>query len=224
MNTVELHGILRETSGKSGVRQIRHGGRTPGILYGKGEESVAFSFDAQEFEGVLRKHGGGTFVIDLKIDGQEDRDLKAIIKELQRDPVTSKILHVDLQHVSMTQIVHVQVPIHLTGTAAGVKEGGILDQLCREISVECQTAKIPADVKVDVTELMKGQSLHVSDIALPEGVRSLTAGDRVIASVIAKAVEVKEVEVEAEEEAAKEEAAKEEGEAPAEPEGKESSS
>jgi large subunit ribosomal protein L25 len=224
MQTVELRGEVREITGRTGVRQLRRGGRTPGILYGMGEDSMAFSLDTHEFEGILRKHGGGTFVLDLRISGQEERDLKAIIKELQRDPISERILHIDLQQVSMTQIVHVQVPIHLIGTAVGVKEGGILDQLCREIGVECQTAQIPQDFKLDVSSMEKGQSLHVSDLTLPEGVRSMTPEDRVIASVIVKAVEVEVKEAEVEEEAPKEEAGKEEAETPAEAEGKKSSS
>ena len=157
MHTVEIRGALRTVVHKRGARQTRAAGKTPGVLYGKDEKSMSISLDSKEFDAVLRKHGGGTFLLDLKLEGQEDRELKAIIKELQRDPVTSRVLHVDLLHVSLTQMIHVNVPIHLTGTAAGVKEGGVLEQHCREIEVQCQVARIPENCKIDITELVKDE-------------------------------------------------------------------
>ena len=90
-------------------------------------------------------------------------------------------------------MIHVNVPIHLTGTAAGVKEGGVLEQHCREIEVQCQVARIPENCKIDITELVIGQSVHVEDISLPEGVTVLTPPDRVVAIVAAKAIAVEPV-------------------------------
>lgn len=194
---------------------MRAAGRIPGILYGKDDTSTAISIDTREFDGVLRKHGSGAFILDLKLEGQEDRDLKAIIKELQRDPVTSRILHVDLLHISMTQMISVNIPIHTVGTAIGVKEGGLLEHLCREIEVECQAASIPEDIKIDISELQKGDSIHVSDLVLPEGVTSLTPGDRVVTTIVAKAVVVEPTPAEAE--AAAEAEEKPEGEEEAAP-------
>lgn len=216
MENVEVHGEPRVAAGKGGVRQLRREGKTPGVIYGKGEETIAFSLNAHDFAKILRKQGGGTFVIDLRLKGQEDRELTTIIRELQRDPVSSKVLHVDLQHVSMTQLIQVKIPVHLTGTALGVKEGGILDQLAREVEVECQAAKIPEDVKFDVSEYQIGQSFHVSDLTLPEEIRMVTPDDRVVGSVIAKLVVEEPTPVADVDEEAKEgeeaEADKEEGE------------
>jgi len=190
MQTVEIRGALRTVAKRSDTRRLRTEGRIPGVLYGKEEGSLPISLDSREFGTVLRKHGGAAFLLDLKLEGQENRDLKALIKELQRDPVTSRILHIDLLHVSMTQRINVNVPIHLTGAAAGVKEGGLLEHLCREIEVQCRVSEIPDDLKIDVTELTIGRSIHVGDLVLPEEVTVLTPADRVVATVVVRAVVV----------------------------------
>lgn len=189
MHAVEINGELRTVEGKGGARRVRADGRVPGVLYGAGERSVPISLDYREFEGIMRKHGSETFVLDLKLPGRETEDLKAIIKELQRDPVSSRILHVDLQHVSLTQLVHVPVPLHMVGTPVGVKEGGLLEIACRDIEVECQAGQIPERIDVDVTNLSKGHSIHVRDLPLAAGVTVLTPGERVVATIVTKAAE-----------------------------------
>jgi len=190
MQTIELRGELRTVVGKGNARRARAGGKTPGILYGAGEESLAISLDSKQFETILHLHNRGTFILDLKVDGQEDRELKAIIKELQRDPVTSRILHVDLQHVSLTQLVVVPVPVHLIGSPVGVKEGGVLEHFCREVEVQCQVVQIPEALEIDVADMTRGHSVHVRDLVPPAGVTILTPADRVVAGIVAKAVEV----------------------------------
>ncbi len=152
------------------------------MLYGSGEKTLEICLESKSFEYIVHKHGSSAFVLDLKLSGQEDRDLKAIIKELQRDPITSRIMHVDLQHISMTQMIEVDVPIHLLGTPAGVKEGGILEQILREVEVSCQAAQIPERVDFEVSHLQKGNSVHVRDLVLPEGVKVITPADRVVAT------------------------------------------
>lgn len=194
MHTVEIRGTVRTADGKGGARRVRAAGQIPAILYGAGERSLPITVDNRDFEGIMRRHGGETFVLDLKILGRESEDLKAIIKEMQRDPVTSRVLHLDLQHVSLTQLVHVYVPLHFSGTPVGVKEGGILEITQRDIEVECQAGQIPDRLDVDVTELSRGRSLHVRDLVIPEGISVLTPGDRVVAAIVAKAVEPEPVE------------------------------
>jgi large subunit ribosomal protein L25 len=190
MQAVEIKGNVRTTDGKGGARRVRAEGLIPGVLYGAGERGVPITLNYREFEGILRKHGSETFVLDLKLPGREAEEMKTIIKELQRDPVSSRILHVDLQHVQLTQMVHVSVPLHIVGTPAGVKEGGLLEIACRDIEVECQAGQIPERIDVDVTDLTKGHSIHVRDLALPGGITVLTAGERVVATIVAKAAEV----------------------------------
>src|SRR5512143_3572391 len=104
MQTIEIKGEVRVADGKGGARRSRAAGKTPGILYGSGGENVAISLDSKQFEKILSKHSSGTFVLDVKLAGQEGQGLNAIIKDLQRDPLSSQVLHVDLLHVSLTQI------------------------------------------------------------------------------------------------------------------------
>lgn len=189
MQTIEVRGEIRQTAGKGGARRSRASGRTPGIIYGAGEAGIPISVDSKSFEHMLRMHPSGAFIIDLKILGRESEDMKALIKEVQRDPLTSRVLHVDLQHVSLTQKVVLNVPVHLIGTAIGVKEGGVLEHFVREVEVQCLALQIPESIDIEISDLTRGHSLHVSDLVPPEGVAILTPPTRVIAAVVMKAVE-----------------------------------
>lgn len=190
MQTIEIQGEVRVVDGKGGARRARAAGKTPGVLYGSSGENLAISLDSKQFEKILSKHSSGTFVLDLKLAGQEGRELNAIIKEMQRDPLSSQILHVDLLHVSLTQLITIQVPVHLTGTAVGVKQGGILEHFTRDIEIECQAGQIPDGLSIDITGINKGEMLHVSDLRAPEGVTILTPADRVVVGVIIPRAEV----------------------------------
>ncbi len=215
MAFVELMGKQREERGKGPARRLRQAGMLPGIVYGPGGENVPVAVERRGFDRVLRRAGGGTVLIDLKLeDGREG--IKVIIKEVQRDPATSEPLHVDFMHISMDKPVRVEVPVHLTGAAVGVKsEGGFLDHVLREIEIECLPTKIPDYVEVDVSHLHVGQALHASEIQL-EGIEVVTPGDRVIAAVHGK--RVSEVPAAGTEEAAAEEQPAEGAEASAEQE------
>lgn len=189
MQTIEVRGEIRQAGGKGGARRARASGRTPGILYGAGEAGLPISVDSKSFAHMLRQHPSGAFIIDLKIAGREGDDTKALIKEVQRDPLTSKILHVDLQHVSLDQKVVLHVPIHLVGTPVGVKEGGVLEHFVRDVEIQCLALQMPEGIDLDVSGLGRGHSLHVSDLSAPEGVTILTPGTRVIATIVTKVVE-----------------------------------
>ncbi len=190
MQTIEIIGEMRVASGKGGARRSRAAGKTPGVLYGAGGENLSISLDTRQFERILSKHASGTFVLDVKLAGQEGQELNAIIKDLQRDPLSSRILHVDLLHVSLTQLIQIQVPIHLIGTPVGVKEGGILEHFTRSVDIECQAGQIPDGLSIDVSAINKGQMLHVSDLQPPEGVKILTPADRVVVGVVLPRAEV----------------------------------
>ncbi len=189
METIEIRGEIRQLAGKGGARRARASGKTPGVIYGSGEASTPISLDRKSFETTLRLHPSGAFIIDLKLSGREGEDIKALIKEVQRDPLTSQILHIDLQHVSLTQKVVLHVPVRLVGTAVGAKEGGVLEHFLRDVEVQSLALQIPESIDIDVSDLQRGHSLHVSDLVPPEGVTILTPGTRVIASVVVKAAE-----------------------------------
>jgi large subunit ribosomal protein L25 len=179
MVLVELAGQTRGNTGKGAAHQLRDQGLLPGIVYGQGE-NVLVSIERRSFEGVLRKAAAGTVLIDLNLP---QTNYRVIIKEVQRDPITSYPLHVDFLHVSMDKPVHLTVPIHLVGMPEGVKtEGGLLDHVLRDLEIECLPGDVPEFIELDVTALHLGQARHVRDIPV-EKMRVLTPPDRVIAAV-----------------------------------------
>jgi large subunit ribosomal protein L25 len=173
------------------ARKLRAAGRIPAICYRRNAESVAVSLDPMELDGLLRKASSGiNTLIDLKVAGGGDFDgRQVLITELQRDPISGAYLHADLYAVDLQQKIHVSVPIQITGTAIGVSlGGGILDHATRELDVECLPNAIPEEFAIDVSELEVGQSLHVRDIKVLEGVEILNDRDVSIVSVVAPAV------------------------------------
>jgi large subunit ribosomal protein L25 len=210
---------LRDGRGKGVARKLRASGRIPGICYRRNAESVAVSLDPKELDRLIRNASSGiNTLIDLKMAGGGDFDgRQVLIKELQRDPISGDYLHADLYAVDLKQTIHVSVPIQITGTAIGVtQDGGILDHATRELDVECLPDAIPEEFAVDVSELEVGDSLHVRDIKVLEGVEILNDPDVSIVSVVAPAVV--EEEAPAEEEEGVEGEAAPEGEAEAAPE------
>jgi large subunit ribosomal protein L25 len=135
---------------------------------------------------MLRHISSGNQILELHIEGREAAPYQVLIKEVQRNPIDERILHVDLQHISMTHKVRVHVPIHLTGTAIGVKEGGILEHFLRSLDVECLPADIPERFVVDVTELKRNDAVHVRDIAVQPEVHVHDSPERVVVMVAGK--------------------------------------
>ena len=212
----------REKSGKGVARKLRAAGRIPGVFYGNKEVPRHISLDPRALQHLLEKSDAGmNTLINVTIQGESGEAI-AIVKEIQRDPVSSRYLHFDLLRVDVTHRIHVTVPIHISGTAIGVRmDGGIMDQSMRELDLECLPRAIPTEILADVSELEVGDSLHVRDLPLPEGVKLLTDSDLPVVSVVAPTV-VDEPEAVEEEEAGDEEtpatddAEKKADEAPAE--------
>jgi large subunit ribosomal protein L25 len=198
----ELVVEVREGTRKGAARKLRAAGRIPGVCYGRTVPSVGISLDPRALERLLAaSEAGMNTLFELRIAGVGDLDGKPVlVRELQRNPVTGRLLHADLYAVDLEQSIHVSVPIHLTGTPAGVKMGGILDQALRTLDLECMPQAIPDEVSLDVAALEIGQTLHVRDLALPDGVSLLSDPDLAVLSVVAPAAE--EVAVPAEEEVA----------------------
>lgn len=215
MSNSSLTVALRENSGKGGARKLRATGRIPGICYGAGSDNVSVAIDPKALTTLLAKSGAGmNTLIELSVEGGGLFDGKTVlVKDLQREPIHGVPLHADLYAVDLTQTIVVQVPVQVEGSPAGVRnDGGILDHSLREIELECLPTAIPSEIIVDVTDLELNQSLHVRDIALPEGVELRTDGDLSVVSVVMPAA--------AEEEpVAAEEVEGEAGAAPAEGEG-----
>jgi len=184
MAIVSLECTRRDGIGKGIARKLRAEGRVPAVFYGRGENSIPLIVGLKELELVIHKSAGSNVIVDVKISGDAAKDRKALIREIQRDPVAGSILHFDLQHISLTERITVEVPVVLLGIPTGVKDsGGILEHLLREVEVECLPTDIPSKLEVDVSGLNIGDTLHVSDLKA-DRVEIKTEADRAIATVV----------------------------------------
>jgi large subunit ribosomal protein L25 len=170
MATAELEAKLRQETGKGPMRRIRAAGNVPGVLYGEGNDPVALEFSFRDFYHVTHTRAGSNVILDLKIDGADRAECKAIVREIQYHPVRRDVLHVDFQEISMTKQVHVRVPVELIGEPLGVRtKGGVLELLHREVEVRCLPADIPESLPIEVTDLDVGDSLQVRDLSFEAG-------------------------------------------------------
>ncbi len=186
MAVIQLKGSKREQTGKGGARKARAAGQIPGVLYGHGETPVPVAVDFKEFEIALRGHKGGNAIVNLNVG---KGDVTALVRDVQLDPLSRRIIHLDFQHISLTEQIVVEVSLHFVGTPIGVKDGGgILEHATRTVQVRCLPTAIPPSIDVDVTALNIGQNLHVRDITV-SGFEMVTDGDVTIAAVVAPAAE-----------------------------------
>ena len=177
---------IRDQAGKGVARKLRAAGRIPGICYGKHDAPVAVSLEASALRRLLAASDAGLNTIISITGGGDLSGKQVLVRELQRDPVRGDYLHADFYTVDVTQTVDISVPIHIIGKATGVEfGGGVLDQALRELDLTCLPLAIPKEIVVDVTAIELGQSLHVRDIALPEGVELRSDGDLSVLSVVA---------------------------------------
>ena len=181
MAVISLNGARRESLGKGGARKARRAGHIPGVLYGHGEEPIPVSVGAREFGLALRPHKGGNPIVSLTVAGGE---YTALIRAVQYDPLTHDILHLDFQHISLTETIEVRVNVHLVGLPVGVKDGGgILEHILREVEVKCLPTAIPGSIDIDVSALNIGDSVHVRDLKVPD-VTILTELESTVATVV----------------------------------------
>jgi large subunit ribosomal protein L25 len=165
LNNIELKVETRTTTGNSPARALRRSGRIPAILYGAGTESVMLSVDTTAMENIVKAGNVGRSIFDLAVDGGNEARA-AMIKELQTDPVSQDILHIDFYEVNMDRKVKVMVPVVATGKSVGVELGGMLQIIRRDLEVLCLPNAIPQEITIDITDLDIGSSVHVEDIAL----------------------------------------------------------
>lgn len=184
MSEIHIDVEPRRTTGTNSNRRLRREGKIPAIVYGAGKDSVPIHVDRKRLTEQLRKSGddNAIFLLKLSDTGQERH---AMIRDMQLDPITREIVHLDFMRVLMTEKVRVQVAVELVGTAYGVKtEGGVLDFSHREVQVECLPGDIPKSLAVDVEGLHVGDRLSAGDLKLPAGVTLLDEPERVLVSVM----------------------------------------
>jgi large subunit ribosomal protein L25 len=190
MATVSFNATAREGTGKGAARSIRREGLVPAVIYGHGRDPISLSLNARDLDKMLGHIQAESTVIDITVGGQT---AKTLIREIQRHPIKRQILHVDFQALVAGEKVTVSIPITLTGIPEGVKlEGGVLDQTLRELEIEVDPSNIPDHVELDVSAMVIGDSLHVSDIKLPEGVEILDDPETSVAVVAAPRAVIEE--------------------------------
>jgi large subunit ribosomal protein L25 len=192
-NTEAVKATLRSGKfNKNAARRVRVAGQIPAVVYGAGQDAVAIALDPKVITKILHSDSGHNTIFDLDVEG--GAATKAMIVDWQYEPIKGKLLHVDLKRIAMDKMMRVSVPVMLEGTAVGVKaQGGILDQLLREVELECLPGDIPSHIDVDVSGLKLHESIHVSDLPHAGKYKFLVPEDTMVAHVtIIKEVELPE--------------------------------
>lgn len=193
MNQISLDVQSKPKVSKNGNRRLRRAGRLPAVIYGGVGESVAITLDSVKFHKMLNTIKRST-VFNLEIDGTKTQTM---IREWQRDPVAHRsILHVDFYRIQADKAVDVEVPVHAVGLAAGTKLGGVLETQLRRVLIRCLPLEVPEAFEIDVSALEIGDSLHVSDLSVPENTEILSDKDQPLFNVAGRMAEEEVEEVE----------------------------
>ncbi|MGA2090043.1 MAG: 50S ribosomal protein L25 [Endomicrobiales bacterium] len=186
MKEVMLNADVRDLSTKHTLKVLRKGGKVPAVYYGHHEKPMSLAIEAKLFDEIVKKDGANA-LINLKM---KDESKTAIVKQIQRDCISQKAIHVDFQAVSLKEMIVVNVPLHIEGVAPGVKNsGGILEHILREISVRCLPTDIPHNIIVDISSLELNHSITVKDLARIDGVEFLSDENSIIVNVVVPAAE-----------------------------------
>ena len=206
MDQVVLAAQVRESKGKGAARRLRKNNQIPAIFYGPDTKTIMLAVDYQELESIINQDTSENIIFDLQVKSDQGTETrKAILKDILIDPTKDTYLHADFYEISMDKKITVGVPIRLLNTPIGVTDGGILQQIRRELTISCLPDKLIESLNIDVSGLDIGGSIHVEDIELPDGITSTEEGHLTVAVVAAPSVmpeeEVEEVmeEIEGEE-------------------------
>jgi large subunit ribosomal protein L25 len=184
METFTVEGQVREGRGKGPARRTRLTGMVPAILYGGKKDSISLAVNAKQVARILRSETGHNTIFTVQV--AEGAAEKAMVKDWQVDPVSGKLLHVDLFRIAMDVRMRVMVPVHTFGEPQGVKmQGGVFETVTREVEIECLPGDIPEEFKVDVSDMLIGKQLRAADLPFdPKKIKLLTDPTRVIAHVV----------------------------------------
>ncbi len=188
VEVVEAQARPDSSRGKNEARRLRASGRVPAVIYGAKKNTLVVSVDPKQITRILSSESGHNTIFDLQAG---DEKTKAMIVDWQFDPLKGKLLHIDLKRIAMDEKIRVMVPIHLVGEAAGVKQqGGILDQVLREVEIECLPSDIPTHIDCDVSELVFGTVARVKDLPHGGKLKFITDEDQTVAHITSVKEEV----------------------------------
>lgn len=181
--SLSLKGRTRTEAGRGAAKRARNNGQVPGVLYGKGT-SKPVEFDLLAVQGVLSKTESDNAIVNIELEGESGGTHLALLQEVQQDPITDHILHLDLHEVSQNEKIKAEVAVHSVGVAEGVRNGGgLLETMLHTLEVECFPKDLPDYIEANVEHLELEQAVHVNEIKLPEGVIILNNGDLPVFSV-----------------------------------------
>jgi len=195
MQIATLQAESREAGGTRTARRLRRTGKLPGVIYGHNEEPETVAVDAHDLS-VLLEHGA--HVLELNVEGSKKQ---VLIKDVQLDHLAASPIHVDFTRIDMDERVHLSVPLEYRGEPIGIHEGGLLEHNLVDLEIECRALEIPEVIRVNVSHLNVGESLHVNQIEMPEGTKAVTSGETIICAIRKKEVAVVEEAEVAEQEA-----------------------
>ncbi|MBI3306517.1 MAG: 50S ribosomal protein L25 [Candidatus Omnitrophica bacterium] len=185
MDILELAVKTREAAGSRAVRNLRRQGTVPAVLYGHGMKPLSLEVNSRLLRAALQTKAGENVVLNLKVEGTKLKESTCRVREIQHNPVTDEISHVDFTIISLTERIEVKVPVivlHME-EAAGVKEGGVFDLIHHEIDVECLPTEIPEKIEVDAKNMKIGDAVHVKDLNIPKGITLKLDPDEVVAAL-----------------------------------------
>ncbi len=170
MTSLEIAAELREATGKGANRRLRRAGKVPAVLYGAGKEPVTLALEARELDKRLESEAFLSQVLRIKVGRRKQ---EVVLKDLQRDPATDRVVHVDFMRVSSEQELRMHIPLHFLNEehCKGRRAGGVISRLLVDVEVICLPRDLPEHIDVDLTELDVGEAIHLSDLVLPEGVK-----------------------------------------------------
>jgi large subunit ribosomal protein L25 len=198
MELIEVNAKSRETTGKGAARKLRSNNEIPAIAYGAKKDPVMLSINTTEFVQIIRKHGTMGLFFNLNIDGDPEKKKSVMLKDMQMDTFCLNYLHLDFHEVDMDATVTISVSVETIGESQGVKEGGLLQIIRRELDVVCKPTDAPDTIQIDITNLDVGDAIHVEDIDLGENVEIPHDVNFTVITIVAPTVDDEEVEEEEE--------------------------
>ena len=192
MKPIDLKVTTRTATGNGPARVLRREGSIPAVVYGPGKETVLLSVGVADFERVLKNQLINQLLINLVVDDGKQDNRTVMIKELQTEPVSRHLIHVDFYEISMDRKIYVMVPVTTTGTSPGVEMGGTLQVVRRELEVLCFPGEIPEAITIDISGLGIGDSIHVSEIPTSKAIEIPADVDFTVATVLSPKAEVVE--------------------------------
>lgn len=177
MKILELKAEKRTTKGSKAVKKLRESGQIPAILYGHKPDNVMLCLNEHDFTRILHS---GTRMINLTVDNKKE---SALIKDVQYDNLLDRVLHVDFSRIDLTERVKLRVPLEVHGEPVGVKEGGVLTHVMKDVEIECLPTTIPEKIKVNISELGMSKAIHVKELPILEGIQYISEPELVVASV-----------------------------------------